>query len=97
MQDYAEHFYKSKAWQNCRALYLKKAGGLCEHCLALGLYKRAEIVHHKTHITPENINDPNITLNHANLEALCRDCHAEAHGETPKRYKLDALGRVIFK
>lgn len=94
MQDYAKAFYKSKAWQRCRASYISSVGGLCEKCLAKGLYRPAEIVHHKIHITPDNIHDPNITLSHSNLEALCRLCHGEAHGLHIKRYDIDALGRV---
>ena len=38
-----------------------------------------EIVHHKEHLTPENINTPEIALGEDNLELLCRDCHALAH------------------
>ena len=38
-----------------------------------------EIVHHKTHLTPENIDDPTVTLNEDNLELLCRDCHGVEH------------------
>lgn len=93
MQDYAKTFYKSKAWQACRASYLKQARGLCEQCLKRGLYTPADTVHHITHITPQNINDPSVTLNTDNLMALCRDCHAEQH-RTKRRYKVDALGRV---
>lgn len=29
------------------------------------------IVHHKEHLTPQNINDPDITLSEDNLELLC--------------------------
>lgn len=60
-----------------------------------GLYRAGVIVHHKIHITPENINDPSVVLNWDNLQLVCRDCHAEIHGRLNKRYKLDELGRVI--
>ena len=78
--DYARAFYKSSAWQLCRASYIAERqsvdGGLCEQCHhALGY-----IVHHKVPITPNNINDPMITLNHDNLEYLCKACHDEIHG-----------------
>ena len=80
VQDYARSFYKSSAWQLCRASYIAERqsidGGLCERCHhALGY-----IVHHKVTITPNNINDPMITLNHDNLEYLCKACHDEIHG-----------------
>ena len=93
MQEYAKTFYKSKAWQSCRASYLKQARGLCEVCLKRGLYTPADTVHHIKHITPQNIGDPSITLSFSNLMAVCRDCHAEQH-RTKRRYKVDKFGRV---
>lgn len=93
MKAFAEQFYKSPAWKNCRDGYMKKVSGLCERCLSQGLYEPAEIVHHKIHLTPQNIIDPSIALNYDNLEALCRNCHAKEHGST-KRYVIDEYGRV---
>ena len=95
MKPYAEEFYKSKAWQACRDSYMAKAGGLCERCLAQGVYTPAEIVHHKVWITPENINDPQITLSWSNLKAVCRKCHEIEHGARVKRYTVDQDGHVI--
>lgn len=100
MKDYAEKFYKGTAWHKCRAAYLKSVGGLCERCMSNGLFVPAVIVHHKIHITPENIDDPNIILDWNNLEALCRDCHHDEHKEfgakrLGKRYFIDDSGRVI--
>lgn len=94
MQEWAEAFYKSKAWRDCSTAYKNKVGGLCERCLAQGLYTPAEIVHHKVHITRENINDPRITLSWSNLKAVCRKCHAAEHAAHPKRYTVDRDGRV---
>ena len=93
MQDYAKHFYSSKQWANCRQAYKKSVGGLCEHCLMQGVYTPGEIVHHKIHITPDNIDNPLVVLNWDNLELLCRQCHGLAHGG--KRYKIDKDGKVI--
>lgn len=95
MKEYAERFYKSSRWRECREAYAKSVSYLCERCLARGIYKPGEIVHHKVHISPENIGNPNITMNFDNLELLCRDCHGQEHGN-PKRYKVDDLGRIIF-
>lgn len=39
----------------------------------------AVICHHKTYLTPGNINDPDIALSWTNLEALCQDCHNKEH------------------
>jgi 5-methylcytosine-specific restriction endonuclease McrA len=95
MQDYAKAFYKSQTWQRTRAAYVAYRRGLCEVCLSKGIYKPGVIVHHKQHITPNNINDPTITLSFDNLQLLCRDCHAAAHANRQTRYKFDELGRVI--
>lgn len=94
MKEYAKSFYKSKAWQQCRDAYAKAAGGLCERCMAKGLYKPGEIVHHKVSITPDNIGDPSVTLCWDNLELVCRDCHADIHRGRERRYTIDELGRV---
>lgn len=97
MKDFAKRFYKSKQWQQCRGAYIKSVGGLCERCLAQGRYTPATLVHHRTEITPTNINDPNITLNWNNLQAVCRDCHAELHTDRVMRYRVDELGRVYAR
>ena len=93
-KDYAKRFYKSKAWQKCRESYITKKHGLCERCEQPG-----KIVHHKIYITPDNINDPDITLNHFNLELLCQDCHNREHHErnSPTRFdtKFDDEGNLI--
>ena len=102
MQDYAKAFYKSKNWQRCAEDYKKSVGYVCERCKAKypgqpEKWNTAVIVHHKIHLTPENINDPSISLNWANLECVCRRCHAEEHPELygkPKRYEIDEAGRV---
>ena len=96
MKEYASSLYSSKAWQKTRDAYKKSVGGLCEICWAKGIAKPGEIVHHKTPITPENINDTNVTLSFSNLQLVCRDCHAHIHDRKKRRYKLDELGRVIF-
>lgn len=99
MKEYAKHFYKSQAWYKCRNAYMKSVSYLCEDCYAKGIIKPAEEVHHIIFITPDNISDPNITLNYDNLISLCRECHRARHNldEKNKRYKVDEAGRVIPK
>lgn len=97
MKQFAEAFYKSKAWQNCRSSYLEAQGGLCEDCLARGIYRPAEIVHHIVPIDDSNINDPAVTLNWSNLRAVCRECHAVEHGARVRRYTIDDMGRIKAK
>lgn len=75
MKEFANKFYHSKKWQKCRNSYISKRtgidGGMCERCHAEPGY----IVHHKIVLTPENIMDPDISLNHDNLQYVCHICH----------------------
>ena len=96
MKEWAESFYKSNAWKTCRDEYAKSCGHLCESCLKRGIIAPGAIVHHKLHLTPENINDPSVTLNWDNLELVCRDCHAERHNKTQKRYRIAKDGKVMI-
>ena len=95
MKEYAEAFYKSQAWKRTSAAYRKSVGGLCEVCYANGIIKAGEIVHHKVHISPENIHDTSITLSWDNLQLVCRDCHAKVHEQRKRRFDVDEYGRVI--
>ena len=80
-RDFSVAFYHSKAWKNTRDAYFRSVHGLCERCKKRGVIKSGAIVHHKRHLTPENISDPSVTLNFDNLELLCRECHAIEHPE----------------
>lgn len=96
MKEYAKEFYKGKKWKKCRSTYIKMRqsvdGGMCERCKRTLGY----IVHHKVYITPDNINNPNITLNYNNLEYLCHDCHNKEHmTTTEQRYRFDSEGMPI--
>ncbi len=96
MKKYAEAFYKGAEWERVREIKYKQAKGVCEECLKNGAITPGEIVHHVTHITKDNITDDSITLNLSNLVLLCRECHGNAHRKNMKRrYKVDAVGRVI--
>ena len=74
MKEWAKSFYRSKAWRKCRDSFLISKFNMCERCGEVAL-----IVHHKTYLTPYNINDSNVSLNWDNLEALCLDCHNKEH------------------
>lgn len=102
-RDFAKKFYHSKAWKNTRNAYMKAVvmidgkpcpPGMCEsHFARNGVLKPAEIVHHKTHLSPENIMDRAISLGFDNLERLCRQCHADEH---PEIYGECHGPRVLF-
>ena len=97
-REFARKFYKSKAWQQCRASYISKVHGLCERCQTKGKIKPGYIVHHKIYLTPKNINDPNITLNHSNLEYVCLDCHNDEHFDTSVTrddVMFDEMGQIV--
>lgn len=53
------------------------------------MIKPGVIVHHKIHLTPENIYDRNIALSWDNLELLCRDCHDKEHEVTDSLIKAN--------
>ena len=95
-------FYHSAAWKNTRRNYKQSVGGLCERCLAKGMIVPADIVHHKIPLTDENVNDLSISLSWDNLQALCRQCHAEVHDDiyaarTGRRYKINNNGQVVIR
>jgi len=93
-REFAKAFYQSKAWQECRAAYIKSVFGLCERCGQPG-----DEVHHKIRLTPQNIDDPNITLNWDNLELLCASCHSKEHmskyGPSTEGTMFDENGDLI--
>lgn len=88
-KDFAKAFYKSKAWKGCREAYISKRivvdGGMCEVCHQ----RMGYIVHHIVPLTPDNIGDPLVTLNHDNLRYDCKECHdREDDHFIPKGKKL---------
>lgn len=48
-------------------------------------------MHHTTYLTPENINDPMVSLNHDVLEYLCQDCHNREHMEKYSPIREDVM------
>lgn len=92
--EYARPFYNSRAWTSCRESYIasriKADGGLCEACHQRIGY----IVHHKIMIDESNVNDVNITLNHENLQYVCKPCHDRMENHFVKR--RGGLIREVF-
>ena len=84
-QEWAEAFYSSGAWKRQRRLYRERVHGICERCGEPGV-----IVHHRQELTPQTVGDPRWSLSFDNLELVCRDCHAAAHGRS------DAAAGLIF-
>ncbi len=88
-----QKFYKSNLWHKIQKAYKIYQHGICERCGNVGI-----IVHHKQHITSENIFNSDITMNFDNLELLCRSCHNKEHLTKYKDYtKFDNNGNVIVE
>lgn len=66
---------------------------MCQYCKE----ELGEIVHHVEWLTPENINDPKIALDFANLAFVCNTCHNRIKNpkNNKKRYHFDADGQMI--
>lgn len=100
-KEWAKAFYKSAKWIKCRNSYIKQRvqtdGGACEECKE----QQGYIVHHEVLLTPDNINDPAVSLNHANMKYVCKDCHDayEGHGVGHRKEKplciFDESGQPI--
>lgn len=89
-----KEFYHSRAWKRLSRAFLLSRNYICERC-----GKPAEIAHHKKHLTAANVLDPDISLNPANLEALCMDCHNAEHfgqgGATAAGLAFDDNGDIV--
>ena len=87
-------FYHSGAWKVARGIALKRDHFTCCRC---GF--RAEEVHHIIELTPENISDPNVTLNPENLESLCHNCHTKEtmgyEGDVVQGFIFDSDGYMV--
>ena len=73
-RDPITRFYGSGRWKRLRRLKLDRAP-LCEPCKRDGRVTPADTVHHVI-----ELRDGGAALDMANLEAICRACHARAHG-----------------
>ncbi len=88
-KEWAKPFYNSKAWIRCRDSYIAYRiavdGGVCEECKR----QQGYIVHHEVILTPDNVNNPEISLNHKLMKYVCKDCHDmyEGHGVGHKKLK----------
>lgn len=101
-------FYKSAKWQTARKNALMRDKYLCVLCAKEGKITPADVVHHIEHLTEENVDKPEIALNHENLISLCADHHSMVHKgehakgrifqeEHPYNYTFDANGMLIPK
>ena len=77
-------FYKSKEWQKLlriiKAERLNEDGELiCAYCGKPIVRMYDCIGHHKIYLTPENVNDAEISLNPLNIDLVHHRCHNKIH------------------
>ena len=71
---------------------------MCERCYRQGRLTPAKVVHHIEWLTPQNIDDPHVSLSYSNFMRVCQDCHAAIHaGDEESRVTFDANGNVVWK
>ncbi len=95
-RDFSKRFYDSKAWKDLARLIREKKHFVCDKCGRPGAHQ----VHHIIELTPDNINNPSISLNPRNLMLLCNDCHNRLHhrfeqGSSSRTYSYDSEGHVV--
>lgn len=94
MRRVGKSIYDSKAWQRLKDMYMSSKNYICERCGGV-----ATICHHKKYITAANVNDPKITLNAENLEALCQECHNKEHNHfsatNDSKAIFDSKGQMV--
>lgn len=87
-------FYRSKEWERLvRTLRMEREtedGLVCAYCGKPIVKKYDAILHHKKHLTEENVNDAEIALNPDNLEFVHHKCHSRIHE------RLGAVRREVF-
>lgn len=88
---WAKSFYNSKRWHRGRDSYIAYRisvdGGMCEECGEQPGY----IVHHTVVLTPENINNADITLNPEKMKYVCKGCHDKYEGHGVGHSKVKPL------
>ena len=72
-----DKFYASRAWRMTRAWVIDRDKGICQSCGEIIFGEMT--VHHEINLTPQNVNDPAISLNPELLKTLCHVCHDKAH------------------
>ena len=86
--------YNSTAWRKLRTYHIKTEP-LCQMCLAKGVVKPADHVHHKLSPFRNGEVDWTLMLDPENLVSICAECHALEHNreESPEETiaKLDEL------
>ena len=95
-RDFAKSFYNSQKWKRARQLCISRNHGICERC-GKAFASKQLIVHHKVHLSQENITNENISLSQDNLECVCKFCHNEEHLKNTNRViYFDENGNICY-
>ena len=79
-ESWAARLYNSKAWRDLRRRLIIEAQYKCTICGANHLLDPHHLIgHHQCVLTPNNVNDPAISLNPDNVEIICKQCHDQMH------------------
>lgn len=79
-----QDFYTSKEWKQCKEIIrnqrLNKEGFILDEVTGRPILKKYDMVfHHKIELTLANVNDPEISLNPANIQIVTHETHNEIH------------------
>ena len=79
-------FYQSQIWQKFRDTFiadkLQAEGELIDEETGKPILKKSlAILHHKIHLTEDNVNDFNISLNPENIELVSLETHNKIHNK----------------
>lgn len=100
-REFSKGFYESPRWKRTRAAYIKQYGYLCEMCKSEGKRKPGKILHHKEELSPNNINEAEVSIAFDNLIFLCDTCHKKVHGQIGEvireGYTFDEQGNIVTK
>jgi hypothetical protein len=84
-------FYASEEWQMLRLNLIANRGNKCERCGEIIAIAKDIIGHHVIEITPENVRDRMISLNPANIELVCFDCHNKIHKRFGAKFEREVF------
>lgn len=87
-----QSFYASDIWIKFRQGLIAERGNKCQHCGKIIIRSVDIIGHHIKELTPENVNDYNISLNPDNVLLVDSDCHNEVH----KRFGYVNVERKVY-
>lgn len=84
-------FYSSDTWRTLRLVMISQRGLKCQYCGQRVAHAEELTLHHKIELTPDNVNDANISLNPDNLLLVHSDCHNQIHPHASR-----AVQRQVF-